>query len=146
MPPSDTRPAVYVVIVDDDRDDLVLFERRLQRVGARVEMIPFTSSSDAADFFHRFAGSGFPWPAHTIIFCDVKMPGPSGFEILQQIRSCPTLTATPVYMISGANDAVDRKRLLSLGATGYLMKFPTPAELSSIVASATSVPPTKPVA
>ena len=146
LPPSETRPAVYVVIIDDSADDLALFQWHLKRSGLELEIIPFNSSEAACDFFQRFSGSGFPWPAHSTIFCDVKMTGFSGFDILKQVRSCPAFTTTPMYMMSGANEPTDRKQLLQLGATGYLAKFPTAYELRSILTANVSDPPPKPVA
>jgi CheY-like chemotaxis protein len=122
-----------IIVVDDDPDDLFVFQWLLKMTGIPVELVPFTSSVEAADFFARIAQSRLPCPDDTIIFSDVKMPGLSGFDLLQQIRTYPEFRTTPVFMISGANVPLDRDQSHQLGANGYFQKFPTVPEFIELL-------------
>ncbi len=122
-----------MIVVDDDPDDLFVFQWILKKTGVPVEIVPFTSSVEAADFFSRVARSRLPCPEDTIIFSDVKMPGLTGFDLLQQIRAHPEFRTTPVFMISGANEPLDRDQSHQLGANGYFQKFPTVTEFTELL-------------
>ena len=57
---------------------------------------------------------------------DIMMPGLSGLDLLQRIR--PKLT-TPVIMLTGKGDDIDRILGLEMGADDYLAKPANPREL-----------------
>ena len=60
--------------------------------------------------------------AHTpgLVLSGVKMPGMSGFELLEQLQSrWPEL---PVVLLSGVRSAADEARARTLGARGYFLK------------------------
>ena len=53
---------------------------------------------------------------------DIKLPGMSGFEFLDWMRSQPLLRSIPVVVMSGSWLSEDRTRAAELGACGYLVK------------------------
>lgn len=57
-----------------------------------------------------------------LIFCDILMPGLSGYEVLQTIRSSLHQSHVPFYFMSAKSESIDRERGMALGATGYLIK------------------------
>jgi diguanylate cyclase (GGDEF)-like protein len=63
------------------------------------------------------------------LLLDLSMPGISGFDILEQIRSHPELRYTPVIILTGEIDWQARLRALELGATDFLTKPVDPSEL-----------------
>jgi len=62
-----------------------------------------------------------------IILLDIKMPGMSGLETLEKLKSDGI--ATPVLMLSMSRDEADLARALREGAQGYLLKDMDPDEL-----------------
>lgn len=54
-----------------------------------------------------------------IIFLDLQIPEPSGWEVLAQLKADPTLAAIPVVIISVVDE---RSRGLNAGAVEYLVK------------------------
>ncbi len=64
-----------------------------------------------------------------LVLADVDMPGRSGYEVAEFVRSQPALSSLPVLLLIGAFDAVDRERAVLVGADGILAKPFDPAVL-----------------
>ena len=61
---------------------------------------------------------------------DLKLPGRSGFEVLQWLRAQPGLKRLPVTVLTSSKHTVDIDRAFDLGANSYLVK---PVEFQSLV-------------
>ena len=57
-----------------------------------------------------------------LIICDVIMPRMDGQEFLERVREMPAFEETPVLMVTGAEDAAIRNKLLAAGATNVISK------------------------
>ena len=58
-----------------------------------------------------------------LVICDIMMPPPSGFDLLEQIRARnDQLAATPFILLSALNDRVDVLKGRRLGADDYVTK------------------------
>lgn len=57
-----------------------------------------------------------------IVILDVMLPNRSGFDILQDIRSAPVVSRTPVLMLSAKGQTKDRATALARGADNYMVK------------------------
>lgn len=64
--------------------------------------------------------------SYALLILDIQMPGASGLELLQQLR--PSIR-TPVIMLTGRGDEIDRILGLEMGADDYLGKPCNPREL-----------------
>jgi CheY-like chemotaxis protein len=64
-----------------------------------------------------------------ILLADVDMPGCSGYELAERVRSSTQGTRLPVLLLAGAFDPVDRERAIACGANGILTKPFDPAVL-----------------
>jgi CheY-like chemotaxis protein len=98
---------------EDSEDDRVLIGHCLQTVGSDFDVRFFENGAHAIAFL---SSRKSPEPLPAIIILDIKLPGISGFEILQWIRSQPDLAATPVAMLSSSNHNSDRQEAARLGA------------------------------
>ena len=65
-----------------------------------------------------------------VLLLDLIMPGKSGFKLLTEIRSEPTLRYMPVIVLTAASDSDTKLQALELGATDFLAKPVDPSELS----------------
>ena len=70
-----------------------------------------------------------------LLLTDVMMPGLDGFGILQAIRSDPTVSHTPVILLSARAGEESRIEGLQAGADDYLVKPFTARELTARVAT-----------
>ena len=111
--------ALYVLIVDDDELSRRLVERALVGQGFEVEGVESASAAFAAIDRRR----------PDLIVLDVMMPGISGSEMLDQIKSNPRLTAIPVIMLTGRTSDDDLIESYRSGADYYITKPLKPSEL-----------------
>jgi diguanylate cyclase (GGDEF)-like protein len=65
-----------------------------------------------------------------VLLLDLIMEGKSGFELLAEIRSEPTLRYMPVIVLTAASDSDTKLQALELGATDFLAKPVDPSELN----------------
>jgi serine/threonine protein kinase/CheY-like chemotaxis protein len=101
-----------LLVVDDVETNRDLLARRLQREG--FEVIHAESGRAALEQLAR----------HRIdlVLLDVMMPGLSGLEVLQAIRSNPATRSLPVIMATAKADSADVVSALDLGADDYVTK------------------------
>ena len=57
-----------------------------------------------------------------VLILDILLPGISGFEVLEGIKSDPALGHIPIVMFSNLGDPEDIKKAKDLGATKFLVK------------------------
>jgi two-component system nitrogen regulation response regulator GlnG len=99
-----------VWIIDDDRSIRWVFEKALTREG-----IPFKTFSQATDAREALSGG-----APQVLVSDIRMPGPSGLELLQDVKQrFPTL---PVIIMTAYSDLESAVAAFQGGAFEYLPK------------------------
>jgi len=60
-----------------------------------------------------------------VILLDLVLPGMSGFEVLEQLKSQEESKDTPVVILSNLGQESDIKRCSDMGADGFLIKAHT---------------------
>lgn len=104
---------LHVLIVDDDKDVLLVLEHILLAMG--IGHIHQASDGDQALEFFRDANN----PVDLVI-CDWMMPGKSGLVVLKLVRSkYPDL---PFLMVTAKGGADDVKAAVEAGVSGYIVK------------------------
>ena len=104
--------ASYVLVVDDDELSRRLVERVLQAQGLDVAGVESAVAALAAIDRRR----------PDLIVLDVMMPGVSGTEMLEQIKSTPRLASIPVIMLTGRTSDTDLIESYRSGADYYITK------------------------
>jgi DNA-binding response OmpR family regulator len=120
-PPNQLR----VAVVDDERAVV----RALLRMLARAA--PGADCRTAHDGFS--AGALLTSFHPDIVFLDIVMPGLSGVEVCEHIRSKPELRGTWVVIVSGNLTAALRSRLETVGADRFIEKPFSFGEIQSAV-------------
>ena len=59
---------------------------------------------------------------YSILILDIMLPGISGFEVLRSIRSDKALEGLPVIVLTAKGQAADRKAAEATGATAFITK------------------------
>ena len=99
-----------VWIVDDDRSIRWVIEKALSREG-----IPFSSFSTAQE-----ALDALPGGAPEVLISDIRMPGQSGLELLQTVKT--RHPAVPVIVMTAYSDLDSAVAAFQGGAYEYLPK------------------------
>ncbi len=99
-----------VLIIDDERPTLAMFELFLEAYG--FEVLTAEKGEEGIAAFERER------PA--IVFTDIKMPGMDGFEVLERIKAVSPEAV--VIVITGHGDRELEKRALALHATDFIHK------------------------
>ncbi len=74
-----------------------------------------------------------------LIILDVMLPGRSGYDILRDLRARSDTAEVPVMMLTARGQAKDREMATSLGATEFMTKpFSNAEVLASVRALATA--------
>lgn len=72
-----------------------------------------------------------------VLILDVMLPGRSGFDILDELRADPATAALPVLLLTARGQTVDRARAERSGASLYMTKpFSNADMLASVKALA----------
>ena len=118
------------VLVADDHDDSALLACRIfESAGHQC-----TSAGDG-----RKALAAILQEVPDLLVLDLSMPGLSGVELLEVVRSYLRLQALPVVVVSGNAQSPDAARARKLGVREVLLKASfTPAGLLAAAARAMS--------
>lgn len=111
-----------VLMVDDDEHYTHLVRRALLTCQPPSALKSLLSGTDLLLWLKT---SQLP----DLIFLDIDMPGPSGFDILDILKTVKEYKVISVIMISVSNDKRDVSRAFDSGANGYITKPETFAEL-----------------
>ncbi|GHF54613.1 CheY-like chemotaxis protein [Deinococcus metalli] len=106
-----------VLLVDDNAADRELAREVFQDHGVRVG-IETCASGRAALHTLRLPGAVLP----DVILLDLNMPGLSGFEVLEALKSDRHLSMLPVVILTTSSDAQDVERAYSLHAASFMTK------------------------
>lgn len=108
-----------VLVVDDEPEIVALVAYHLGKAGYRLATA--STGQDALEAARR--------ERYSLIVLDLMLPGMSGFDVLEALRSDEQTRNVAVLMLTARREEQDRIRGLSLGADDYLTKPFSPAEL-----------------
>jgi CheY-like chemotaxis protein len=67
------------------------------------------------------------------VFCDIGLPGMSGYDVVRAMRGDAALRDVRVFAVSGYAQADDRRRAAEAGFDGHLPKPSDPDEIERIL-------------
>jgi CheY-like chemotaxis protein len=115
-------PALRVLVVDDDEDNLDASRWILEDMGQHVEV-----TTSGADAIGR-AQAGERWD---LVLCDLGMPGVDGWEVAYRLREIAP--ATPVWLVTGWAQELAQEDPRRATVAGILPKPLDVRELERIV-------------
>jgi DNA-binding response OmpR family regulator/EAL domain-containing protein (putative c-di-GMP-specific phosphodiesterase class I) len=112
-----------VLIVDDDRSQVVFCDAVLRRRGLTTQVA--MSSREALELVPAFRPD--------LILVDLYMPDIDGMALTARIREMPGTLLLPIVFISGEQDVGKRVCAINVGADDFLTKPIRPAHLIDVV-------------
>ncbi|MFL5271383.1 MAG: sigma 54-interacting transcriptional regulator, partial [Anaeromyxobacteraceae bacterium] len=116
-------PRTRVLVVDDKENMLKLFAKIL------ADGYELTTAGDGARALALVASEAFD-----VVVTDIRMPGASGFELLQAVKA--RAPGTEVVMMTGYATVADAVQAMRMGAYDYLEKPFDPDAAGRVVAAA----------
>jgi DNA-binding response OmpR family regulator len=116
-------------LIDDDIDDQEIFTLALKQV--RPQFTCFTAGN-GYEALEKLDDEHF---IPHYIFLDLNMPRMNGKECLREIRKIKHLSHVPVVIYSTSSSIIDIRDTQALGATDFITKPFSIAELNEILTS-----------
>lgn len=113
---DDAQRRFHVLLVEDSAADAELVREALQDVGSEARL---TVASDADRAVQKLEDAA---DRPDLVLLDLRLPGRSGFHVLDHIKSTATLRSIPVVVLSSSGAARDVDRAYSGHANTYLRK------------------------
>lgn len=106
--------ATSIFYADDDTDDLDFFKEVTAEINQPVSL--FEEGSELLSKLQN------PPPQPSVVFLDLNMPVKSGFDVLSEIRSTPSMESLPVIILTTSINPSDIKMCKDMGANLYMRK------------------------
>jgi two-component system CheB/CheR fusion protein len=114
---------VRIVVIEDAPDVGETLVMWLEGLGHEVHLA--TSGPDGLDLVRAVQPD--------LVFCDIGLPGMSGFEVCEQIRGLALKTRPVMIALTGWGTEADRRRTEAAGFDHHLVKPVAPATLQEIL-------------
>jgi two-component system chemotaxis response regulator CheY len=113
-----------VLIVEDSKASRELIAATVESISG-LEAFATSSGFEALKLLprHRF----------DLIITDINMPDINGLELINFVKKNPNYRDTPLFIVTTEGREKDRDRGLALGASEYLVKPFSPANLEGLV-------------
>ena len=111
----------FIVLVEDDPNDVELIRRSLTRNNIPFELIV---ANDGAEALALLLGQGTVQPCAlpTLVLLDMNLPKVNGLEVLQQLRSNRRTRLLPIVIFTSSILDQDKLKAYELGANSYICK------------------------
>jgi len=104
----------HILLADDDRDHILLFQRVIKKLYPEIEVSSVTDGEQLIQFLHLNRTD--------LVFLDLNMPCKNGYECLQEIRRDILLRDLPIIVYSSSAHLSDIQRSFLHNADFYLVK------------------------
>jgi CheY-like chemotaxis protein len=124
-----------ILYVEDDENDTFLLRRAFRHAEISQPLVVVPDGNAAVEYLSRAkANENFTeHPVPSLVLLDLNMPGKSGFEVLQWIRTQSQCPNVPVILLTSSHQETDIDRAYSEHANGFIVKPNKPDELLTTV-------------
>jgi len=124
-----------ILLVEDEESDVVLMRRAFEKVKVLNPIIQLRNGDEALGYL---AGVGkfsnrIQHPLPALILLDLKLPGMTGLQLLQWMRSQRDLRRIPVVVLTMDEAPSTINAAYDLGANSYLVKPGKPEDVLRLV-------------
>ena len=124
-----------ILLVEDDSSDAMLVQRGFGKASVLNPILHLKNGDEALGYLagaDKYADrTRYPLPA--LILLDLKMPGMTGLQLLQWLRTKREVRRIPVVVLTKDDRPSTIKAAYDLGANSYLVKPGEPAEVMRVI-------------
>ncbi len=131
-------PHPTILVVDDDEAHLYVVRRAIERMGLQAEVCSARDGGEALRLLGLQPGEigALPDASVALVMLDLRMPGMTGWDVLQRMREAEATRRIPVVILSSSDRPDDVRRSYELGANSYVVKRYEPDEPGRYAAAA----------
>jgi DNA-binding response OmpR family regulator len=118
-----------ILVVEDEPNIVESLRFILKRADFDVEIV-----TDGAEALNRLRRQSFD-----AIILDIMLPGMNGFDVLRSVRADSTLGPLPVIVLTAKGQTNDRKTAEAIGASAFITKPFSNADVVDRVRALTGV-------
>lgn len=127
-----------ILYAEDDDNDAFLVRHAFEAAGVPNPVVIVPNGNSAIDYL---AGAGpyadrVKYPMPSLVLLDLNMPGTTGLQVLQWIRTHRDVSTMVVIILTSSNQQSDIQHCYASGANGYLVK---PVDIDAMVGMAQSI-------
>ncbi len=124
---------INILLVEDTEEHALLVKRALEDGMLRPRLFWVHDGEEALDFLYHRAdyADEKEYPRPDVILLDLRLPGISGIEVLEQIKREEKLKDIPVAVMTVSDEKGDILRTYQAGARGYVLKSAALADKAS---------------
>lgn len=112
---------ITILLVEDNPADVLLTKESFEKVRVFNELNIVENGIDAMSFLLK-NGNFSNAPTPDLILLDLNLPGKSGMEILEDIKSREELKSIPVVILTSSEEEEDILKSYKLHASAYVTK------------------------
>ena len=127
-----------IVLADDDAAGAYLVLRALKDAGVQRNVLVVPDGEGVIRYVegHGEYADRFQFPPPCLLLLDQSLPGCSGLQVIEWLRTRSRFPALPALLLSASTFDADVQAAYLVGANGYLVK---PASYEETVAMARAV-------
>lgn len=112
-----------ILLVEDNPKDLELTLLALAKSNLANEVVTVRDGKEAIEYlFRRGPHQDRPEGNPAVILLDLKLPKVDGLQVLEKVKSEPSLRAVPVVMLTTSREEKDLVLSYKLGVNAYVVK------------------------
>jgi CheY-like chemotaxis protein len=120
-----------ILVAEDEETDVMILRVAAQKAGLPNPLVFTRDGAETIDYLKKEA----PEPGHTprLIIVDLKMPGLTGFDVLEWLCTRPDLRQIPAVVLTSSSHEDDIAKAHRLGAREYHVKPHSLPELTTLL-------------
>ena len=120
---NNAEQTITCFLIDDDPDEKIILQLALEELSGNFEIVTAMDGMAALKKLKRFTFEP------DFIFLDINMPRMNGRMCLMELKKLEQLNDIPVIIYTTSSDKKEKQEMLTLGATDYITKPVTEADL-----------------
>lgn len=121
--------ATRILLVEDEEADVVHFQRVCRKQSLNAEIVVARSGDAALDLMRADRANN-----RFLVVTDLNMPGLTGHEFIEEVRSDPRLSSHVIFVLSTSDLTDDIDRAYARHVAGYIVKDPMGERIESGIA------------